>query len=440
MNTTTDIPWYRPTGADANLDAAYAKNPTRLFIEPYRNLGPVFRCRFFGGDQVAMGGADVNRFVWKHRELWDYYNTNRIFREQFSERYLNVLQDDEYAAKRRRINQGFKPGMLLSHTPAMTDVVFQEIEKLDGEPTDFRLFCMSLVIMMTSRVLLQEDLPPGMDRTMAISNKEMLKASSLGWKRWLWYLYPPRRSRRREIFGYLNDVLDRREKQAVERDDILSLVLAGHPEDAPPIPRYELVHDLSQLFMAGSTTSSMIIAWSLIECTRRPEWRESLQEELDRWDPSAFDSMTKYPKLRATTLEIERLRPGVPVFPRIARQDFEWEGRQIKQGESVLHLHTLCHFLEEHYDAPFEFRPERFIEDPSLPSRDVHGTYGGGQHVCAGINLARIAPVVVIATVFNHYDIEFDPFPSGSEIYDSVTAPGDVGMTARFRRKRALAA
>jgi len=423
LSTTTGIPRYEPDTPGHKVDPLYFKNPTRTFIQPYRDLGSIFRCNFFGGEQVALGGAEANRFVWGDPELWDYYKTNRIFREQFSDRYLNQLEGETYLMKRRRINQGFKPSMLLTHVPAMSEVVIREVEKLKGEPTDFRLFCMSLVIAMVSQVLLQEDLPEGMDRTMAISNQEMLKASSLGWKRWFWYWYPPKRHKRRVIFNYLGDVIDRRKKSGVEKDDILSLILAAHPNDQPPIPRYELIHDMSQLFMGGSTTSSMIIGWGLIEPLRHPEWLAELRDELAHWNSASFTDMKAFPKLKATCLEIERLRPGVPVFPRFAKKDFEWQGHTVKRGESVLHLHTLCHFLEEHYEDPLAFKPHRFIENPDLPARDVHGTYGGGQHKCVGLNLARVAPPLAVANILKHYDLELSPEPSGKEYYHSVTAP-----------------
>ncbi|MCB1120405.1 MAG: cytochrome P450 [Verrucomicrobiae bacterium] len=429
--TVSSIPVFQPDTPGHRVDPLYFQNPTRTFIDPYRKLGPVFRCHFFGNPQVALGGVEANRFVWSKHELWDYYKTNRIFREQFSNRYLNQLEGEAYLMKRRRINQGFKPSMLLTHVPAMSEVVVREIEKLNGEPTDFRLFCMSLVIAMVSRVLLQEDLPDGMDRIMAISNQEMLKASSLGWKRWLWYWYPPKRAKRRVIFKYLGEVVDRRKKSGVEKDDILSLILAAHPKDQPPIPRYELIHDMSQLFMGGSTTSSMIIGWSLIESWMHPEWLVELRKELTQWDPAKFESMRPFPKLYATSLEIERLRPGVPVFPRFAKQDFEFNGFQVKQGESVLHLHTLCHFLEEHYEDPLSFRPARFLDNPNLPERDVHGTYGGGQHKCVGLNLARVAPPIAVATILADYDLQFTPTPSGKESYRSVTAPRE-DLMVRF--------
>ena len=263
----------------------------------------------------------------------------------------------------------------------------------------------------------------------------MLKSSSLGWKRWLWYWYPPKRYRRRQIFNYLGSVLDRRADSSVSREDILSLILAAHPKDEPPIPRYELIHDLSQLFMGGSTTSSMIIAWGLIEVWRDKAWLAELREELKDWKPDQFQSMEPFPKLRATCLELERLRPGVPAFPRVAARDFQWGGFSIQKGESVLHLHTLCHFLEEHYDDPFTFRPQRFLDDPDLPGRDIHGTYGGGAHRCVGMNLARIEPPLAVANIISRYDLEFAPQPSMEECYDAVTAPRENPLSVRFIRR-----
>jgi cytochrome P450 len=432
---TKEIPVYRPADrSDGDMNPRYFAGPSTAFLAPYHELGPIFRTRIFGEEKVALGGVEANRFVWSNNQLWDYPATNKTFREQFSDRYLNQLDNAEYPHKRRRINQGFKPSMLMSHTGAMAEVLHREIEKLPEGRTELRLFCMRLVITMTSQVLLQTDLPEGMDTTMAISNKEMLRASSLGWKRWLWYQYPPKRWRRHKIFSFLGKVIDERDANPKQKDDILSLILSAiTPEERAQMPRHELIHDLSQLFMAGSTTSSMIICWALLESLARPDWLSLLREELGPWDSADLSSMSNFPRLRATALETERLRPGVAVFNRIAAEDFEYDGYRVKKGEAVLHLHTLAHFLEECYEEPLKFKPERFLENN--PDRWVHGTYGGGHHKCAGQPLARIQPAVAIAEILRNYDLEFDQPPSLEERYDSVTAPREKELWVTFKRR-----
>lgn len=437
IKPTSEIPFFAPDGSpNGESDAAFRKDPTHVFLEGYRKYGPVFKVKLFGREQIAMGGLDANTFTWSNHELWNYYKTNRHFREQFSDRYLNQLEGKPYTEKRRRMMQGFRPSVLMAHTDRMSEAIFREIDRLPDGVADLRIFCMRVIIAMISRVLIQKDLPEGMDQVMAISNKEMLKSSSLGWKRWMWYWYPPKRMRRRKVFKYLASILDEREKsQSPDKEDILSAVLSARDPDGPAIPRYELIHDLSQLFMAGSTTSSMIVAWSLIHSYMDGAWLSELREELTDWDPYNFSSIEPYPKLRATTLEIERLRPGVPVFNRMTAKPFEYGGYEIPGDADVLHLHTLTHFLEEIYDEPDRFNPRRFIENPDLPARDVHGTFGGGKHRCMGSPLARIQPPLFTANVVKYYDLEFLTQPSLKAKYDAVVAPAEEPLMVKFHKR-----
>jgi len=84
---SSEIPFFAPHGSsDGTSDAAFFKNPTHVFLEGYRQFGPVFRVRLFGREQIAMGGLEANTFTWTNHELWNYYKTNRHFREQFSDR------------------------------------------------------------------------------------------------------------------------------------------------------------------------------------------------------------------------------------------------------------------------------------------------------------------------------------------------------------------
>lgn len=230
--SVADLPAYVPEDGK-NLTQLYRQNPFGVFLKPHAELGPIFRCHFVGREVVAMGGLEANEFVWSQNELWDYHKTNAHFREQFDETYLNQLEGEAFTKKRRRTAQGFKPSMLMAHTAEMSRVLFEEIAALGGGRTEMRMFCMRLYISMAAQVLLQTQLPPGMDQTMAISNKDMLKAPTLGEWRHLFYWKPSRLYRRWKIFRYLNGLIEAREKNPVKQDDVFSLILASHPKDAP---------------------------------------------------------------------------------------------------------------------------------------------------------------------------------------------------------------
>ena len=431
LKPVSELPYYAPPG-ETSCTPAYRRNPLLTFVPAYEMLGPIFRCHFVGREVVAMGGIEANEFIWGHNELWDYHKTNAHFREQFDESYLNQLEGEAFYRKRRRTAMGFKPSALLGQCGAMSEVLYKETEEARSNRIEMRLFCMRLIICMTSRVLMQTDLPKGMDQTMALSNRDMLRAPSLGKWRHLFYWKPMRIYRRKKIFAFLGRLLDNRTTTPSAKEDILGLILAAHPADAPPIPRQELIYDLSQLFMAGSTTTSQVILWTLLFLYENPAWLAELREELRAWDPFNFTGMTPYPKLKATLLEIERLRPPGSSVTRISAQDFAFKGYLIPKGTPVLHLGTLCHFLPEVYDDPLTFRPQRFLENPSLPPKNAHGIFGGGAHSCVGQPLVRILTPLLVADLISRYEIEFEGRPTLEPKLDVVTTPRDKDVWARI--------
>jgi cytochrome P450 len=428
-----DLPRYEPEGSDCTQ--RYFADPPLAFLDAYRQLGPIFRCRFIGREVVVMGGLKANEFIWGRNELWDYHKGNAHFREQFDASYLNQLEGSAFVKKRRRTVQGFKPSVLLEHTAAMSRVLFQEVDALAGREVEMRLLCMRLIICMTGRVLMQTELPPGLDRTMAISNRDMLRAPTLGRWRHLFYWKPTRLWRRRRIFRFLGRLLDERERNPGAKEDILSLILAAHPADEPPIPRQELIYDLSQLFMAGSTTTSQVILWTLVHLDQDPAWAAELREELRAWDPAHFTGMAAFPKLRATLLEVERLRPPGATTTRIAAQDFVFEGHRVARGTPVVHLQTLCHYLPEFYADPLTFRPQRFLDDPSLPPKHVHGLFSGGNHGCVGQPLVRVLTPLLVANLVSRYDLAFRGPISLKAKLDVVLTPAEKHLWARLTRK-----
>jgi len=427
----SEIPLYAPESGGDCLEA-HKRSPLLSFLGAYRTLGPIFRAKFVGRESVLMAGLEANDAIWSNNDYWDYAKSNAHFREQFDESYLNQLEGAAFYKKRRRTVQGFKPSVLLAQAPGMSKVLFSEIDGLEGKPVEMRVFCMRLFICMTARVLMQTDLPKGLDRTMAISNRDMLRAPLYGRWRHLFYLKPTRLWRRRKIFSFLGDIIDRRARNPVEHEDILSLVLAAHPKDEPPIPRQELIYDLSQLMMGGSTTTSQLILWTLIYLDRHPAWLAELRQELAGWDPNSFTGMSNYPKLRATLLEMERLRPPGPIVSRITARSFTFKGYEVPAGCRVSHLQTLCHFLPEFYDKPLEFYPQRFLENPALPLKNVHGIFAGGAHACVGQPLVRVLSPLLVADIVTHYKVTFETPLSLEPKLDVVVTPKEHEIIARF--------
>ena len=119
--------------------------------------------------------------------------------------------------------------------------------------------------------------------------------------------------------------------------------------------------------------------------------------------------MKSFPMLKATIAEIERLFPAAPVLSRVVAKPFDFNGFVLEKGTKVLHMQTITHFLEEVYEEPYRFKPQRWLENDY--SKKAQGTFGGSTHICLGMNLARVHIPIVLANILSKYDLVFKSEP-----------------------------
>jgi len=114
---------------------------------------------------------------------------------------------------------------------------------------------------------------------------------------------------------------------------------------------------------------------------------------------------------RATILEGERLHPGATFLKRRPIKALQFAGRTIGAGARVMQAHTLPHFLAEYYPEPMDFNPRRWLEGAPT-QRKALTDFGGGAHICLGMNVTRIQIPVVLAEMLRKYDWKVGYSPS----------------------------
>lgn len=392
-------------------------------LELYNRLGPIYSMRSGLRSMLVIGGLEANEFVYGNGDLWSYSERMKFCREAFDATCVLQLDGEEHRKKRRRMSLGLKHTDLLEHAPAMSQVLFEMVRALPGGyHADLRSISKHLTMNMTSHALLQRDMPPGMSDKIDQFSHQLVFSDLLGSLRHAWYLNPVYRRLHRELRAEINRMLDARAANPPAKKDILALMLEAHPADEPPVSRVEIVNDVLFLMEAGAETGSQLIVWALMFIYHNPDWLAELREELETWDPSAFQGMNEWPKLKATILEIERLRPPVPYFTMIPNRDCEHQGVRIPKGMPIFHVAAVPHFSPEIYEDPFSFKPQRFLDNAKYPNK-AHGTFGGGKHFCSGQPLARIQMSLAIANIVTSYDVIFDPAPSFRSEIDVVIMP-----------------
>jgi cytochrome P450 family 135 len=91
------------------------------------------------------------------------------------------------------------------------------------------------------------------------------------------------------------------------------------------------------------------------------------------------------------------VRPVVPFVGRQLGEAMELGGYDLPAGTDVMPAILLAHTRPDVYADPYEFRPERFLEDN--PETFAWIPFGGGTRRCIGAAFAELEMRVVLSTI-----------------------------------------
>jgi cytochrome P450 PksS len=185
--------------------------------------------------------------------------------------------------------------------------------------------------------------------------------------------------------GELNEIFlplihERKDNPGV--DVISSLIHAG--EGADRLTDDELLSCCHALVVAGVETTAHTMGTGLVEIIRCPELR-------DRVTSGPDDAM-------AVVMELLRYPGTVKCMTRIALEDFEWHGKEIRAGDLVWMM-----------NAAANVDPSVFVDGCRVdPDRDNKPSmaFGPGLHFCIGHLLSRIELAEFFSRAFKRFEIE----------------------------------
>jgi cytochrome P450 len=390
---------------------AVKRDPFRFYLDAYRRNGAIYRLPLTGRTPIVLGGLEANDFIWRNPENWSYAHTNVAFREQMGPDHVTQLDGKPHRARRQHLQPAFRPDTILRQVPKMDAIIAARLGAVAGRPTDFTRLIAQTIIEMSSQTVVQCELSDATIDTMDRWEYEFIYGISLRWMRHIYYNRPGYKRRKREVFAEFGRILDARQAMETPPEDNLTAILRAHEAGgAEPPSRWDLLNDIYLVLLAGAHNTTNLIYWCLLYLQTHPTWRAALREELQAYDGSAFRGMSAYPRLKATIQEVQRLRPGSIFLNKTAATDMEFGGYRIPAGASVIHTNALCHFLDEIYADPFSFRPERYLDGKTYPPK-ANGFFGGGSHICLGMNMTLIHTPLFLANIVRNYDLalDFDP-------------------------------
>lgn len=177
--------------------------------------------------------------------------------------------------------------------------------------------------------------------------------------------------------------------------DMVSVLLSCTHEDGSPLSWVELRDEIVTTFVAGSESTAATLAFAIERLAHDDAVRARLLDEIERGEDDAY--------LTATFHEILRLKPTVPIIPRLVMKPFDVGGFRMPPGVRLFGAPLLTHTDPANYPDPFEFRPERFLG--TQPGTYTWVPFGGGRRRCLGKVIAELEIKNVLREVLTRYDI-----------------------------------
>ncbi|VAH25077.1 unnamed protein product [Triticum turgidum subsp. durum] len=206
--------------------------------------------------------------------------------------------------------------------------------------------------------------------------------------------------------------------------DLLDILLDKLEDDAAAevkLTRKKIKAFVIDVVTAGSDTSAAMVEWMLAELMNHPECLRKVRAEIDavvgRDRIAGEGDVASLPYLQAAYKETLRLRPAAPIAHRQSAEEMVISaagGFTVPAGTAVfINLWSIARD-PANWDAPLEFRPERFMaggRNEALDPRGQHFQYlpfGSGRRGCPGMGLALQSVPAVVAALVQCFDWAVD--------------------------------
>jgi cytochrome P450 len=226
--------------------------------------------------------------------------------------------------------------------------------------------------------------------------------------------------------GVIYEELGRRREQTDlgRRTDILSLLMQARDEDGRPMSDAELRDELVTLLLAGHETTATSVAWAVERLVRHPDKLRRLVAEIDAETGAggvgnlsdgdragdatgrSGDANGRFGEggayATAVVNETLRVRPVVPIVVRMLQQEMQVGAHTLPRGTRVVPCIYLTNRNPRVYEAPEQFRPERFLANP--PETFSWIPFGGGIRRCIGAAFAQLEMRLILRTVLSELE------------------------------------
>lgn len=212
---------------------------------------------------------------------------------------------------------------------------------------------------------------------------------------------------RRKSTSVMRDMMDGviRERKGREiGSDLLDLMRdATDPDTGRQMTAEELRDNMLAFIVAGHETTALALAWSIYLLALDPIAQDRAREEARAAIGAGPAEGTHLDELEFTGQVIDealRLYPPAAFLARIALEPDKLCGRPILREDIIMLPIYALHRHEALWEAPDEFRPDRFAPTAKRAMhRYQYLPFGAGPRICIGMGFAQMEAKLILATL-----------------------------------------
>jgi cytochrome P450 len=419
----------------------YSRDPLSIMPKLAREYGDIVTMRYYNfrvyfvshPDYIEQVLVSDNRKFIKGRVL-------RKNRQLFGNGLL-TSEGDFWLRQRRLAQPAFHRARIASYAGTMVRYAERLLaEWKDREERDIHAEMMRLTLQIVAKTLFDADVD-GEAKQVGRALVALMEFNSDFRKLLLTpaWLPTPRKIRATIATWRLDKIIFRfiAERRASGKDsgDLLSMLLAARDEDGSRMTDRQLRDEAITIFLAGHETTANALSWTWMLLAQNPDVEAKLHAELDAVLAGRAPSLEDLASLRYTghvITESMRLYPPAWGMARVAIEDVEIGGYPIPKGCGVSLAQWVVHRDPRWFDAPEQFRPERWEGDllKRLP-RFAYFPFGGGPRQCIGNNFAVMEATLLLATIALKFRVRLVP---GHQVVPmpSITLRPRFGIRARI--------
>lgn len=396
---------------------AYGRDVVSFLTENRQRFGPIFRIRFpLQPELIVVSDADaIEQLLRIDSDQIPPYPANHAIKSIFGPDSLLFKSGEPHRYDRSLLTPHFSSDAALAAREAIREQVDLHLKGVSRQQLKIYPWAYRLTLRLTLMMFwgCQDlDLIERIERAVELSRQRydsyrnmIMDTVAMSSDQYpissrflrLWPTNP--RARLRQQF---TDLIGEQARKIRESPDSYAecpfkTLLSSIPSDAPVDD--ECVDFLMTVLIAAYDPPAATTSWLLLELARSHKFQQQIRDE-----QSAVDSPSDSATLDAFIHEVYRLYPPLHSMTRTLTAPAEIGGFQFATGTYVLPSIYLMHRESTYWDAPAEFRPERFLnQQRALDLSDGYLPFGASTRTCPGRHFATVITHTIASEFVNRY-------------------------------------